>query len=166
MKWYIIYTNSRAEKKVAERLEKAGYEYYLPLTKKIRKWSDRRKIVEEPLFNSYIFIKTDLHYRYEINQIDGVIKFVSFRKELGVVSEYEINLIKKTLEHDSESIELESIRYEKGEVITINDGPLTGYKGEVVKYKNVDKLLIRLEGIYQSLVVSIPKVNVEKTNNA
>jgi len=163
MNWYIIYTTPRSEKKVAERLDKAEFEYYLPLTKKIRQWSDRRKIVEEPLFNSYIFIKTDLHYKYDITHIDGVVKFVSFRNEPAIISDNEIELIKNTLAHDAENIEVEGFNYKKGEKIIVNNGPLIGYTGEVVNVNNIDKLIVRLEGINQALIVNIDKDYVEKT---
>ena len=54
--WYAIYTKSRNEKKVSSLLAEQDIEHYLPLVKKIRQWSDRRKTVEEPLFSSYIFV--------------------------------------------------------------------------------------------------------------
>lgn len=162
MNWYIIYTTPRSEKKVAERLEKAGFEYYLPLTKKLKQWSDRRKIVEEPLFNSYIFIKINLHYKYDITHIDGVIKFVSFRSEPAMVPDREIDLIKRTLEHDAESVEVEDLNYKKGQKIIVNYGPMIGYTGEVVNVNNIDKLIVRLEGIHQSLIVNIQKEYIEK----
>jgi len=55
--WFAAYTRSRNEKKVAGELEEQHIEYYLPLIKTIRQWSDRKKKVEVPLINSYIFVR-------------------------------------------------------------------------------------------------------------
>ena len=55
--WYAVYTRPRAEKKVADALTKKKIENFSPINKVIRQWSDRKKIVYEPLFTSYVFIK-------------------------------------------------------------------------------------------------------------
>ena len=55
--WFAVYTKSRNEKKVYERLIDEGYEAYLPLQKRLKQWSDRKKWVEEPLLRSYVFVK-------------------------------------------------------------------------------------------------------------
>ena len=57
--WHVLYTKPRNEKKVAERLSGAGYTVYCPLQKVRRQWSDRVKVVEEPLFKGYLFIKIE-----------------------------------------------------------------------------------------------------------
>ena len=57
--WYVLYTKHRNEKKVAQRLSEAGYTVYCPLQKVRRQWSDRTKVVEEPLFKSYLFIQIE-----------------------------------------------------------------------------------------------------------
>ena len=59
--WYVLYTKPRNEKKVAQRLSEAGYTVYCPLQKVRRQWSDRTKVVEEPLFKSYLFIQISTH---------------------------------------------------------------------------------------------------------
>jgi len=57
--WHVLYTKPRNEKKVAERLSSAGYTVYCPLQKVRRQWSDRVKVVEEPLFKGYLFVKIE-----------------------------------------------------------------------------------------------------------
>ena len=54
--WYAVYTKPRSEKKLADRLNEHGIEAYLPLRKTLKQWSDRKKMVEEPLITSYVFV--------------------------------------------------------------------------------------------------------------
>ena len=70
--WNVLYTTPRAEKKVYNRLVEMDIETYLPLYKTIRQWSDRKKKVEVPLFNSYIFVRSSEKQRFEILSVYGV----------------------------------------------------------------------------------------------
>ena len=72
MNWYVLYTSARAEKQVEQRLKLAGIETYLPLHRSRRKWSDRVKVVEVPLFNSYVFVRCEEHKLRELLLIYGV----------------------------------------------------------------------------------------------
>ena len=78
--WHALYVHSRAEKKVYERLVEMGFEAYLPLITKMKRWSDRMKKVEEPLFKSYLFVRSDEKRHYEILSIPWVTRFVSFER--------------------------------------------------------------------------------------
>ena len=84
--WYALYVHSRAEKKVHARITEMGIESYLPLVTRMKVWSDRIKKVEEPLFKSYLFVRTDLKNYYDIVNIPGVTKFVSFEKKAVVAA--------------------------------------------------------------------------------
>ncbi len=75
-KWFAIYTRPRWEKKVHILLMQKGIESYCPLNKVRRRWSDRIKLVEEPLFKSYVFVKTDEAGRTPVRMTDGVVNFV------------------------------------------------------------------------------------------
>src|SRR5215470_16647273 len=89
-KWYAIYTRPRWEKKVNSLLVEKGVESYCPLNKVRRKWSDRLKIVEEPLFKSYVFVKIDDREKTVVRMTDGVINFVYWNKKPAIVKEKEI----------------------------------------------------------------------------
>ena len=65
-KWFVVYTIPRWEKKVALLLQQKGIEHYCPLNKVTRQWSDRRKIVVEPLFKGYVFVKVSEALKWEI----------------------------------------------------------------------------------------------------
>ena len=77
-RWYPVYTNSRAEKKAYQELQRKGIEAYLPLKKEWRQWSDRKKIVEEPLFKSYIFVRISNKEHAEVLMTQGVSRFLYF----------------------------------------------------------------------------------------
>ncbi len=96
--WYLLYTNPRAEKKTETELRFLGFEVYLPLHKTLHQWSNRKKMVEVPLFNSYLFVYTELerHY-YPILNVPGVVKFVNFEKKPAIVDPREIELIRLML---------------------------------------------------------------------
>lgn len=93
--WFALYTTSRAEKKVATRLSGAGVEYFLPTLKVQRKWSDRVKVVEVPLFNSYIFVNVKASELFDLNKIEGVVKTVYYNGAPAAVRENEISLIRQ-----------------------------------------------------------------------
>ena len=65
-KWYVIYTRPRWEKKVASLLQAKAIEHYCPLNRVMKQWSDRKKIVLEPLFKGYIFVKVKESVRYGV----------------------------------------------------------------------------------------------------
>ena len=72
-KWLAVYTRPRWEKKVNQLLSEKGVENYCPLNKVRRKWSDRVKVVEEPLFKSYVFVRIGENEKWEIKKINGIL---------------------------------------------------------------------------------------------
>jgi len=97
--WYVLYTKSRNEKKVAERLTMAGYTVYCPLHKVRRQWSDRVKTVEEPLFRGYLFIHVEDAKREEVFSFPGTVRYLFWLRKPAVVREQEIAAIRKCLGH-------------------------------------------------------------------
>ncbi|MFM1857892.1 MAG: hypothetical protein RLZ05_952 [Bacteroidota bacterium] len=101
-KWFAIYTKPRWEKKVNQLLTDKGVECYCPLNKVKRKWSDRTKTVEEPLFKSYVFVKVSEEERTKVRLTNGVVNFVYWNGKPAVVREKEIQVIKLFLdEHEN-----------------------------------------------------------------
>ena len=98
MKWYAIYTKPRWEKKVHQLLISKGIESYCPLNKVRRKWSDRIKLVEEPLFKSYVFVPTDEKGKTLVRMTKGVINFVYWDGKPAIVKDKEIVAIKRFLD--------------------------------------------------------------------
>jgi len=101
-KWFAIYTKPRWEKKVNQSLTDKGVECYCPLNKVKRKWSDRTKTVEEPLFKSYVFVKVSEEERTKVRLTNGVVNFVYWNGKPAIVREKEIQTIKLFLdEHEN-----------------------------------------------------------------
>src|SRR3569832_1099930 len=95
LKWYAIYTRPRWEKKVNNLLSQKGIEVYCPLNKIRRKWSDRIKTIEEPLFKSYVFVKVNDEDRTSVRMTNGVVNFVYWNGKPAIIREKEIQTIKR-----------------------------------------------------------------------
>ncbi|MGY6522637.1 MAG: UpxY family transcription antiterminator [Mongoliitalea sp.] len=156
LKWYVLYTTSRAEKKVAERLREKGLEVYLPIIEELRQWSDRKKKVQKALFNGYLFVKTSRANLWESLQVPGAVKFVHFAGEHATVREEEIETIQRILE-TGVAVETESGEIEKGQQVKIVGGALEGMEGECINKGNKDYFIIRIPGIAQNMLVNIPR---------
>ena len=92
--WYAVYTRPRAEKIVNSRLVELNIEVFLPLYKTLRKWSDRKKIIEKPLFSSYIFVNVNSKEQIKVLRVDGVVKYISFENKAVAIPEAQINNLK------------------------------------------------------------------------
>ena len=158
--WYLLYTAPRAEKKTNLELLKKGFTTYLPLHKTLRQWSDRKKWIEEPLFKSYIFVKSNLSKYYDILNVPGIVKFVSFEKKPIVVREQEIAFIQMVL---SNFPDLEAVngRFESGMNVEIIAGPLRGLTGQIIEYKGKRTVSIELATVGHSLLVQLPESKIK-----
>lgn len=139
-RWYAVYTRPRWEKKVAESLVKIEVENYCPLNKVERRWSDRKKIVEEPLFTSYVFIKISPKEQIKVREVDGVLNLVYWLGKPAVIREEEIELIKRFLS-SHRNVRLEKITVNVKDKVKILNGPLMEMEGEVV---SVNKKTVRV----------------------
>lgn len=130
-KWLAIYSRPRWEKKVNQLLLEKGFESYCPLNKVRRKWSDRVKIVEEPLFKSYVFVKINDEDRTSVRMTPGVINFVYWNSKPAVIKEKEINAIKRFL-NEYENVEVQPINLQVHQRVKITTGPLMDQEGEIL----------------------------------
>ena len=94
-KWHAVYVKSRAEKKSLGELIRRGIEAYLPLQVSKRQWSDRVKIVEEPLLRGYLFVRVSYREYVEVLKVSGVMAFISFGNEPAKIPEKQINDLKR-----------------------------------------------------------------------
>jgi transcription antitermination factor NusG len=136
-------------------LTNKGIEAYCPLNKVHRKWSDRIKIVEEPLFKSYVFVRVEEEGRTAVRMTDGVMNFVYWDGKPAVIREKEIQAIKKFLDEHSDVTVLK-LDLKKDETVLVTSGPLMDKQGKVLEVKNkVVKVLI--ESLGYVLVADIDK---------
>lgn len=160
--WYALYVHSRAEKKVYERLKEMDLEAYLPLVTKMKQWSDRMKKVEEPLFKSYLFVRSDEKRHYEILAIPGVTKFVCFEHKAVVVPENQINAVKKYCnDYVEDEKETEEIELHEGQLVRITSGEMSGLIGRLAPINNKKRLIVYIESVGHYLPINISRTKVE-----
>ena len=160
--WYAVYTRSKGEKMAAKLLEEKGIEVYLPLQRKLRQWSDRKKWVEVPYINSYVFVKTSEKEYYEILNTQGVVRYVTFEGKAAIIPQWQIEAMKKIVASDTPVI-FSAHRFLKGEHVQIQDGALMGIEGEVVRDTDgKKKVLIRIGQMGVSMLVQIDLTFLKK----
>ena len=160
--WYALYIHSRAEKKVDARLKEMGFETYLPLVTKMKVWSDRLKKVEEPLFKSYLFVRTDSKNHYDIVSIPGVTRFVSFEKKAVIVPDNQINAVKQYCEDFTESENTpEGLELHEGQLVRITRGEMMGLVGRLASINSKKRLIVYIESVGHYLPINIARTKVE-----
>lgn len=155
LKWYAIYTNPRAEKKVEERLISKGIETYLPLQKLLKKWSDRKKWIEEPLIRSYIFVRISEIDYFKVLNTPAVVRFITFSGKAVSIPEYQIDNLKCLLASDI-NLEVVNDDLKSGDPIIVSAGPLKGLRGELIENKGQIRVKVRLDHLGQSILATIP----------
>jgi transcription antitermination factor NusG len=134
-KWYAIYTRPRWEKKVNKLLQEKGVECYCPLNKVKRKWSDRLKTVEEPLFKSYVFVKVEDAERSVVRMTNGVINFIYWNQKPAVIKEKEIIAIKRFLD-EHENVQVQPIEVKVNQRVKIMSGSFMDQEGKVIDIRH------------------------------
>jgi transcriptional antiterminator RfaH len=153
--WYPLYTKSRFEKKTNDLLISKGIETYLPIHKKLKQWSDRKKWIDEPLFQSYIFVHISLKQYNLVIQTPGVVRFIYFSGSIATIPEVQINQLKNILTNNYQP-EITFTILAKGQKVKIIEGSLKGYEAEMVMWQQQNRLLLRLDALGQSLLLKIP----------
>jgi transcription antitermination factor NusG len=156
--WHVIYTKSKWEKKVDELLMQKGYESWCPVQKQERRWSDRKKIIDVPLFRSYVFIKASKEDYTAILSTAGVVNFLYFEKKPAIIRDAEIEVIKKYLGLAVESIQvIDMTNLPLQTKVEINQGLFMGRRGEVIK-SGKNNAFVRLESLNMMMIVEF-KIN-------
>lgn len=161
LKWYALKTKSRAEKKVHEEIQELGVESYMPISRELRQWSDRRKWVEVPMFRSYVFVRTTNQHFQKVLEIDGAVHFVKFNNEYAVIQDEQIDLIKKIVDNKIR-FEVTADSFEPGDKVIVIDGPFKGQKGEWVQKKTKYNICITIQQLNLAISLEIPAAYVEK----
>ena len=162
--WHALYVRSRSEKKVLSQLEDMGVEAYLPLITVVRRWSDRRMKVQEPLFKSYVFVRSNSKQYIPILNVYGVVRFVTFEKEAVIVPENQIVAIKKFVNdyENGEEFKMQNDEELKvGQKVRIINGPMKGLTGRLDTIRNKRHLIVYIEVVGQYIPVHIPRAKVE-----
>lgn len=160
-KWLAVYTRPRWEKKVNHLLFEKGVESYCPLNKVRRKWSDRIKIVEEPLFKSYVFVKVNDEDRTPVRMTNGVINFVYWNGKPALIKEKEINAIKRFL-NEYENVEVHPMDLKVNQRVLITAGPLMDHEGKVLDIRH-KRAKVAIDSLGYILVAYIERSKLTST---
>jgi transcription antitermination factor NusG len=137
-------------------LEESKITYYLPREKVVSQWHDRKKIIDKPLFPSYIFVcLQSLSNYYTIKELDGVCYFVKFGNQLATIPERVINNIKLITTRGSD-ISIYTERLAPGLKMTITEGPLCGLECEVHKINDKDIACVRVNLLNRIIFAAVP----------
>ncbi len=150
-----IYTRPRWEKKVNSILQEKGFESYCPLNKVRRKWSDRIKVVEEPLFKSYVFVKISDKERSAVRLINGTLNFVYWDGKPAIIKEREIVTIKRFLD-EYENVEARPMEIKLHQRVRITNGTLMDQEGKVIDIRH-KKVKVAIDSLGYILVAFIER---------
>ena len=159
--WFAIYTKPRWEKKVDSILLRKGIESWCPVQKVERKWSDRRKVIDDPVFKSYVFVRITSEERLSVLQTEGVLNFVHFLGKPAVIKDEEVANVKLYLLEKDVKISVESLRaFAENDKVIIRQGVFMDNTGTVLK-AGMRKIYVRLESLEQVMIVEFPVSYVE-----
>ncbi len=160
LNWFVLYTKSRSEKKVADGLRQKGLEVYCPMRMTKRKWSDRYKWVEEPLFRSYCFVRLADKDRSEVFGVPGVVRYLFWLGKPAVIRNEEIESLREMLgSFDHHQIALRE--FDVHDRVKVKGGAFDTHEGEIVE-KRGSKLRVLMEVLRVMVYVDLKSVNVEK----
>lgn len=159
MNWYAVYTRPRWEKKVASLLEEEGIECYCPLNKVEKQWTDRKKIILEPVFKTYVFVKVEEAKKWDLKKIPGILNFVYWLGKPAPIKEEDIFTIRRFL-NEFKDVQVEQ-QLQINEKVKIKQGALMDYKGILVEMSG-SKVRVRIESMGLLLSAVVEKKNVEK----
>lgn len=159
LNWYAVNTRPRWEKKVVQILEKKGIENYCPLNKVIKQWSDRKKVILEPVFKSYVFVKIEEQKKWDLKRIDGILNYVYWLGKPAKIKEEEINTIKKFLNEFS-NVNVESLTLEVNQKVRIKQGILMNYEGILLEISG-NRAFVKIESMGIQLSAHFDKNNIQ-----
>lgn len=157
-RWYALYTKPRWEKKIDKLMTLNGLHSYCPLNKVRKKWSDRYKLVEEPLFKSYIFARLDEGEIQKARTFPGVLNFVYWNGKPAVVPDREIEVIRKFL-NEFESVEAMPVEIRPRTRVMIDRGIMMGKEGEVVNVRQ-NTVEVMIDSLGYKLIAQVNKSHI------
>jgi len=160
-KWYPVYTHPKAEKKAHMALVNKGIDAYLPLRRQLKRWSDRKKWIDEPLIKSYIFVRIAQREQTEVLMTKGITRFIYFGGKVTSMPDKQIEDLKLLLASPVE-LEVTEENLLPGEKIILKAGPLKGMTGEIISYRSQKQLALRLESLGCSVIIHAPTSLIDR----
>jgi len=162
--WYAIYVCSRHEKTVYQSLIEKDVECSLPLIKKFRRWSDRKKRIEVPLFRGYVFVRINLGKdKFTVLETDSVVKYIGIRGVPSPIRDEQMYWL-NTMANQFDTVQHET-EIPIGEKVKVVTGPCKGMEGVVVTRKNQERLVVMIEAIMQAVSIEIHPEYLERVRS-
>jgi transcription antitermination factor NusG len=158
-RWYAVSTSPRHEKWVACQLHAYEVECFLPLYKSLRRWKDRRKQLELPLFPGYLFTRIALKDRLQVLRIPGVTQLVGAYGRPIPLPEQEIEALRKALANGMYAESHTCLKI--GRRVRVNNGPLAGAHGILIRKKQNCRIVISIDAIMRSVALEIDESDVQ-----
>jgi transcription antitermination factor NusG len=165
LNWHAIYVNSRAEKKVHNDLAGKGIESYLPIQRKLRQWSDRKKWVEIPLISGYVFVHISRKDYDVVLQTNNVMQYVRFAGKAAVIRDQDIEILKRMLDQYDLDVEITGEELQPGMLVEIIAGPMMGVRGELISFRGTNKVALRIVPLGFTVLVESPGRNLVVVND-
>jgi transcription antitermination factor NusG len=162
--WFALQVWSRRESLIATLLLGQGYDCFLPLTKSIRRWSDRMKEVEQPLFPGYLFCRFDLHNRGPLLMTPGVRQIVGVGRTPMPVEESEVEAIRQALASGLPSQPW--LYLQIGQRVRVNHGSLNNLEGILINFKGSNRIVLSVTLLQRSVAMEIDLAWVTPVNQA
>jgi transcription antitermination factor NusG len=158
-KWYVLYTSSRREKRVADQIEHRGISCFFPLYRSVRRWKDRRKELDLALFPGYVFVQIALKDKLCVLQLPGAVHLVSFNRQPVALPEAEVETLRDRL---CRAPYLEPHPYlQVGRRVRVHSGPLCGVEGIVTRKKDRLRIIVSVDLIMRSVAVEVDEADLE-----
>jgi transcriptional antiterminator RfaH len=162
--WFAVYTRSRWEKRLMELLKAKKIEAYVPLRKVLHQWSDRKKLIEEPIIRSYCFVKVGEADYHAVLNTPGAVRYIWFAGKPATIPERQIQTLKTIAGTDVE-VDCLPDTFQPGMHVMVKSGPLTGIAGELVSVASKQKVIIRIGALSQVVTLSISPLLLDKVNS-
>lgn len=162
--WYVLYTRSRCEKKVSQLLSKRKIENYCPLNKRMRQWSDRKKLVFEPVFPSYVFVRVSEDKLTDVKKVTtDIVTIVYWLSKPAQIRNEEIEHIKIFLDEHTD-IRIERRPVCVNEMVRILRGPLMDKEGVVRNIRN-NRIILSIPSLGYNMTAEVDAYQLEILSN-
>ena len=145
-KWHVLQVKPKSEKKVGQRLRELGFESCVPTQKQLRKWSDRKKLIDVVLFNNYVFVATDQKRKNEVFLAGNIYSYLHFGGKAALLTEKEVSMIKH-FDHVSEPICISYDSFSINEEVEVLTGSFAGFRGIVTAVNGASRIQLALPSL-------------------
>ncbi len=153
--WFAIRVKSRCEWAVSDALRQKGYEEFLPLYWSRRRWSDRVKVLQLPLFSGYLFCRFAAADRVPILSTPGVVLIVGSGKTPLPIEAKEVEAIRVAVNSGQKIVPWPNL--EIGRTVRIEEGSLRGLEGVLLRFKGTNQLIVGVQLLQRAVAVEMPE---------